>query len=72
MTILVILLALIIGFIECGPLIKKGMKKESYTVLFMLLLAITFQICSKFKIFTPKNLVESILEPIGRAVFRKM
>lgn len=70
--IFIIVLALIIGLIECIPLVKRGLKKEMYVVAFLLLFAVGIQICSKNKLFTLKDLLESVLEPIGRALFKEM
>ncbi|GKU24964.1 hypothetical protein [Clostridium folliculivorans] len=68
----VIILAIIIGVIECIPLVKRGLKKEMYVVVFMLLFAVSIQILSKNKLFKLKDLIESVLEPIGRALFKEM
>ncbi|GFP76138.1 hypothetical protein [Clostridium fungisolvens] len=72
MTGFVVILAIIIGIIECIPLIKRGLKKEMYVVAFLLLFAVSIQILSKNKILILKDLIESVLEPIGRAFFKAM
>ncbi|GFZ29846.1 hypothetical protein CSC2_03720 [Clostridium zeae] len=72
MIIFVTFLAVMIGLLECIPLFKRNMKKEMYVVVFMLLFAIIFQVSSKFKFFTLKSLIESVLGPIGRALFKEV
>lgn len=68
----VIVVAIIIGLIECIPLAKRGLKKEMYVVVLLLIFAVSIQICSKNKLFTLKDLIESVLEPMGRALFKEM
>jgi hypothetical protein len=68
----VIFLAITIGLLECIPLFKRNMKKEMYVVLIMLFFAITFQVSGKLELFTLKSLIESVLGPIGRALFKQM
>jgi hypothetical protein len=70
LSVFLIVLALIIGFVEGIPLINKDMKKEFYVLIFVLLLGISFEVCSMFDIFTLKSLIEGVLDPVGKMLFK--
>jgi hypothetical protein len=70
LSVFLIVLALIIGFVEGIPLINKDMKKEFYVLIFVLLLGISFEVCSMLDIFTLKSLIEGVLDPVGKMLFK--
>lgn len=69
--IIIISAVLLIGLIEGVPLIKKKMWKELMTVGLLLSIAIFLQISKDLGIITPINLLERLLEPIGKMFFNE-
>ena len=72
MTIILIITVLLIGLIEGVQLVKKKMWKELMTVGFILSIAMFLQISKDLGMITPINLLEKLLEPIGKVFLNKL
>jgi hypothetical protein len=60
----------VIAFIEGIPLVKKKMWKEFVTLMFILLIAILLVVEKLFDIPTPVNILNNLLSPFGKIIFK--
>lgn len=70
MLISVTLISTAIAFIEGIPLIKKKMWKELTVLMILLLIAILLVITKLLKLPTPLKILNNLISPFGKAVFR--
>lgn len=71
MFLLLILVSTTIGFVEGIPLVQKKSWKELTTLISLLVIALFLVIIKILNIPTPLQIVENLLYPFGRAIFRK-
>lgn len=64
------LLSTAIAFIEGMPLIKKKMWKELVTLMILLLIAIFIVVEKMLGISNPLNVMNNLLYPFGKTIFR--
>lgn len=64
-----IIIAVLTGIAEGVYMIPKGMKKEFSVAVFLLLTVILLQIVSNSGATTLVDLIEQVLEPVGRTFF---
>lgn len=65
-----IIFAVTIAILEGIPLIKKKSWKELTTLVILLLIAIILVIEKLLEIPTPINIINNLLYPFGKAIFR--
>lgn len=70
MTILFISAILSIGLLEGYPLLRQHLWKELVVMSTLLSLAFLLVVINRFGWPTPVNILERLLEPVGRAVFK--
>lgn len=70
MLIFLIIVGTAIGIIEGMPLLKKRMYKELIAVISILVIAIGMWILNSMGIPTSLKLLNDLLNPIGRTIFR--
>lgn len=66
----VTLISTAIAFIEGIPLIKKKMWKELTVLIILLLIAILLVIIKLLKLPTPLKILNNLISPFGKSVFR--
>ncbi|QXE18664.1 hypothetical protein [Clostridium sp. 001] len=72
MTAIVIISSLLIGTLEGIALVKKKMWKELSCVVILLIIALCFQTSKNLGMATPIDLIEKLLESIGKIFFNKL
>lgn len=70
MLISITLISTIIAFVEGLPLFKKKMWKELITVIILLLITISLVAVKKLSLPTPLNILNDLLYPLGKMIFR--
>ncbi|MDV3428036.1 MAG: hypothetical protein LIR50_13640 [Bacillota bacterium] len=69
---IVIIPAVFICLVEWLTLSKKGMRKEFTAVCILLFLSVFIQISKQFDIITLPEIIEKLLEPIGKMYLKKL
>lgn len=70
MTVLIVFTALAIGMVEGIPLAKQGQRKELAVMTTLLGLAILLAASCYLGLPSPLMLMERLLEPIGKVIFK--
>ncbi len=70
MFLMLIIISVIIILVEGLPLARKKQRKEFYTLISLLTIALTLGLVQQIGIPTPIELLEDLLYPFGKAIFR--
>lgn len=70
MLVSIMLISTTIAFVEGTPLIKKKMWKELATLIILLLITILLVIEKLLDIPTPLNIMNNLLYPFGKKIFK--
>lgn len=65
-----IFISLFIGLVEGIPLARKKMHKELFTIISLLAITLLLSLIKTIGLSTPIELINNLLEPIGRAFFK--
>lgn len=69
---IVVIAAVIICLIEGILLSKKAMKKEFITVCILLFVSVLIQLGKNFGIMTVPEIIEKLLEPVGKMYLKRL